>query len=248
MWRDLTAGLETGNHEQETLRKLHALEQDNLNLRQQLEQLTRCEARARYLANHDGLTGLCNRSLLMDRFVQAAAHADRCGRPMALMILDLDGFKAINDQHGHLVGDHLLQCVASHLREIARAGDTACRFGGDEFVMLLPDIGSLADARRVEDRIGKRIAGCLCMDDIDVTISASCGIALYPDDGDNWHDLLQAADRAMYGAKPRNRDQIPEEHTPRERRLSNRHGHWPVLNSDGAAPDAAVEKSTSLSN
>ncbi|MGB8717211.1 MAG: diguanylate cyclase, partial [Rhodanobacteraceae bacterium] len=89
---------------------------------------------------------------------------------------------------------------------------------------------------------------CLCMDDIDVTISASCGIALYPDDGDNWHDLLQAADRAMYGAKPRNRDQILEEHKTRERRLLSRHGHKPVLNSGDAAPDASVEKSTSLSN
>ena len=198
LWQLITNTRALHFREQESLQRIHTLQQANLSLAEKVEQLTHREARARYLANHDGLTGLCNRSLLMDRFVQAAAHADRYGHTMALLLFDLDGFKAVNDRFGHMAGDRLLQRIAEQLNKIARTGDTVCRYGGDEFVMLLPGIDSAANARLVAGRAGKCIADCLRMDNIQVTVGASCGIALYPDEGNNWHSLMEAADIAMY--------------------------------------------------
>ncbi|MDA3876017.1 MAG: GGDEF domain-containing protein [Halothiobacillus sp.] len=183
--------------------RIKHLEQHNARLAEAVEQLIQRVAKARYLANHDGLTGLCNRSLLMDRFVHAAAQAQRSGSPMALLLIDLDGFKLINDQFGHMAGDRLLQRVSGCLQKIARAGDTPCRYGGDEFLLLLPGVPSMAMARRVEKRIHQDILSCLREDDIDKDVSASCGIALYPGDGENWNTLMSAADAAMYRSKPK---------------------------------------------
>lgn len=183
--------------------RVPALEQENAELRERLETLTHREANARYLATHDGLTGLANRSLLMDRYIQAAAHAQRNQRPIALLVLDLDGFKAINDNHGHLIGDRVLQRIARELESTARAGDTACRYGGDEFVLLLASVDSLADARVVAEKVRVRMLDALRAEDIALDVTASCGIAMYPEDGDNWHALMEAADIAMYQDKPR---------------------------------------------
>ncbi len=239
VWDFITNTSNLRDRYKQASQRLQTLEQDNLGLRNKLELLTQREANARYLANHDGLTGLCNRSLLMDRFVQAAAHAKRSGHSIALLLFDLDGFKTVNDQFGHLAGDRLLQHMADHLVEIARAGDTVCRYGGDEFVVLQPGINSRADAEQVAQRVRQSIADCLLEDDIKVEVRASCGIALYPEDGENWHDLMKAADTAMYQSKP-GVWQSGNADKARDRRMGNRHDRIPMLRNSGtlgATPD-----------
>ena len=234
MWHLLAATAKSGDQYRSALHHLQALEQDNLSLRDKVEQLTKREASARYLANHDGLTGLCNRSLLMDRFVQASAHARRGGYPMALLLFDIDGFKTVNDRFGYLAGDRLLQRVADQLVEIAQVGDTSCRYGGDEFVLLLPSISSLADAERVEKRVREGIADCMSVDDIKIDLRASCGIALYPHDGANWHDLMQAADAAMYRSKAGSKHKGNDDKL-HDRPASSRHDRVPLLHLLDAA-------------
>lgn len=241
VWNFITTTGKLRDRYEQASQRLQTLEQDNLGLRDKLEQLTQREANARYLANHDGLTGLCNRSLLMDRFVQAAAHAKRCGHSIALLLFDLDGFKAVNDRFGHLAGDRLLKHMADHLVEIARAGDTICRYGGDEFVVLQPGINNRADAEQVVQRVTQSIGDCLLEDDIKLEVRASCGIALYPEDGENWHDLMEAADTAMCQSKP-DAWQSGNADKARDRRMGNRHDRIPTLRSPGtlgATPDNA---------
>ncbi len=197
------------------------LERDNARLRDKIAQLSELEASARYLANHDSLTGLCNRNLLMDRFERAAAHARHCGHTIALLLFDLDGFKAVNDRYGHLAGDRLLQRVAERISTTARAGDTSCRYGGDEFIMLLPGIDSAAVARMIVRRVQEGIVDCLRMDGIEAQVSASCGVALYPDHGENWDKLMAAADAAMYCSK-----RIHLQHGDQHWRQRHGSRHW----------------------
>lgn len=214
--------------------RINHLEQHNARLAEAIEQLIQRVARARYLANHDGLTGLCNRSLLMDRFVHASAQAQRGGLPMALLLLDLDGFKAVNDRFGHLAGDRLLQRISECLLAIARAGDTPCRYGGDEFLLLLVGVQSMAMAERVAQRIHRDILPCLRMDGIDADVTASCGIALYPGDGDNWNMLMSAADESMYRCK---RARLGEGSTKPGPNQFVRHNRDGLPLSDLIAPD-----------
>lgn len=218
-----------GRRQREAEQRVRELEQENSRLYKRVEQLTLREANARYLANHDGLTGLCNRSLLMDRFIHAAAHAKRSGEHMALLLLDLDDFKAINDRKGHLGGDHVLKCVAARLEDVARSADTVCRYGGDEFVILLPGLASEDAARTVAERAQQNISDCISVDDDDPTpLTASCGIALFPRDGDNWVDLLEAADAAMYRCKPPKHNDADVD-SAYHARWKRRHVHEPML-------------------
>ena len=163
------------------------------------------EARIRYLALHDALTGLPNRTLLEDRVSQDIAQARRNGKRVAVLMLDHDHFKHINDSLGHYVGDQLLEAVAIRLEACLRDGDTAARLGGDEFVISLPDITCSEDAEVVADKILAALTDAFPIEDRMLHIGGSIGISLCPDDGEDSGSLLRAADTAMYDAKQNGR-------------------------------------------
>lgn len=156
-----------------------------------------------HLAHHDTLTGLPNRRLLSDRLDQALALARRAGKRVALMVLDLDDFKIINDAQGHTVGDEVLIVVSQRLRGAVRESDTVARFGGDEFVVLLPDLALPRDAFLVAEKIIDALSEPVTIGERQFQLGVSIGIAHYPEDADNGERLLQYADVAMYQAKRR---------------------------------------------
>lgn len=164
------------------------------------------EQRMTHMAQHDFLTGLPNRMLLLDRMAQAFTHARRVGRKAAVMFLDLDRFKSINDMLGHVVGDKLLQEVASRISRTSRSGDTVCRLGGDEFVVMLTDIERTDDVSGIADKLLESVAGTCLIEGHEVEITTSIGISIFPDDGDDGSELLQHADAAMYHAKQSGRN------------------------------------------
>jgi len=164
------------------------------------------ERRITHMAQHDFLTGLPNRMLLLDRMAQALSHARRDGRKVAVMFLDLDRFKHINDMLGHVVGDKLLQEVAGRISRISRTGDTVCRLGGDEFVLMLPDIGKADDVSAIAQKLLESVAGNCVIDGHDIEITTSIGIAIFPDDGREGNEVLRHADAAMYHAKQSGRN------------------------------------------
>jgi diguanylate cyclase (GGDEF)-like protein/PAS domain S-box-containing protein len=159
------------------------------------------EARIEYLADHDALTDLANRNLLGDRITQAMAHARRDGLLLALLFLDLDRFKGINDSFGHGLGDALLLEVASRLKQVVREGDTVARQGGDEFIILLTDIQRPQDVTAVAHKIFDAFSAPFLIQEHELYISTSIGATLYPADGDDMQTLLRNADTAMYRAK-----------------------------------------------
>jgi diguanylate cyclase (GGDEF)-like protein/PAS domain S-box-containing protein len=156
--------------------------------------------------NHDALTGLANRHLLHDRLQQALFRADRRELTCAVMFLDLDHFKLVNDGLGHAAGDVLLKDVARELLEILRPEDTVARFGGDEFVLIATEIHDLAEVTVIAERIVTRLSQPVLIEKTEITVSASLGIALYPLDGASVEELLKNADAAMYHAKERGRN------------------------------------------
>ena len=166
------------------------------------------EARVREMAQRDHLTNLPNRALFQDRLELALTQAQRDGKHLALMFIDLDNFKPINDTHGHALGDQMLQEVARRIQGAIRASDTAGRIGGDEFVVLLPSIEGGEDARRVAEKIRAAIDEPYEMDGLALSISVSIGIALYPDDAEHPTELFRHADAAMYEAKEHGRNQV----------------------------------------
>jgi diguanylate cyclase (GGDEF)-like protein len=159
----------------------------------------------RHLATHDALTGLPNRVLLDDRLQQAIAHADRDMRSFAVLVIDLDRFKLINDSLGHRAGDELLQEVARRLLTVVRTADTVARFGGDEFVLIGTSIGDTEDAAGLAVRVMDVLQAPVRIATIDIHTSPSIGIAMYPDDGVSMQALLAHADAAMYSAKQHGR-------------------------------------------
>ena len=173
-------------------------------LRQEVIRLEQEVAQARHCAYHDELTGLPNRSLLLDRLNQALVQAARQQKQVGLLLLDLDGFKSINDSYGHAAGDTLLQRVAERLLCCIRGGDTACRYGGDEFVILLPEVDGEKSAAEVAQKLRAYLAKPYLVDDHSITVTASIGVAVYPSDGGDQSDLIRRADIAMYLAKARN--------------------------------------------
>ena len=151
-------------------------------------------------AFHDTLTGLPNRSLFQDRLVHAIARQDRDHRPLAVLLVDLDDFKTVNDSLGHAAGDELLKFVADSLRASLRPGDTAARLGGDEFAVLVEDMRGRADAVRVAERILNSLTKKLLIEGKEVFVNGSVGIAI-THGGDSADDVLRNADVAMYAAK-----------------------------------------------
>jgi len=168
----------------------------------------RAEQRMRHMAQHDPLTGLPNRALFSDRLHLALAAARRDRMPLALMFVDLDHFKPVNDRHGHAVGDALLRQVALRMQQAVRASDTVARIGGDEFVVLLRSVDTAAHALAVARKLGQALARPVDVGDQALQVSASIGVALCPDHGDDELALSRAADLAMYAAKQAGRNQV----------------------------------------
>lgn len=162
----------------------------------------------RHMAQHDPLTQLPNRALFSDRLQAALARARRERSPAALMFVDLDHFKPVNDACGHAVGDSLLIAAAERMRECLRESDTLARIGGDEFVVLLPHIDSRDDARQVAERIRASIALPFHIGPHLIGISVSIGICIFPDHADDEVGLMKCADVAMYRAKELGRDRL----------------------------------------
>jgi diguanylate cyclase (GGDEF)-like protein len=159
-----------------------------------------------YIAQHDFLTDLPNRMMLHDRLTQAIAHAGREQRKVAVMFLDLDRFKAINDTLGHLVGDKLLKIVASRITSVARVSDTVSRLGGDEFAIMLPYIENMDDIATIAVKLLTSVAGPCVIDGNDIEVTTSIGISVFPEDGDDSESLIAHADAAMYQAKGNGRN------------------------------------------
>ncbi|MBD2464194.1 CHASE2 domain-containing protein [Oscillatoria sp. FACHB-1407] len=164
-------------------------------------ELRQAEDRLRRMAYHDALTGLPNRELLSDRLNQSLEWAQEHDQLVALLFLDLDGFKQINDTYGHDMGNLLLKAVAQRLTRCLRSSDTVARYGGDEFVVLLPAIPSVQDIARVADKILQTLTQQFVLDGKVILVSTSIGISIYPRDTHNQDELIKKADIAMYEAK-----------------------------------------------
>jgi len=156
-------------------------------------------------AQHDFLTGLPNRALLNDRINQAITMASRHGKRIAVLFLDLDGFKHVNDSLGHAVGDKLLQSVAKRLAGCVRASDTVSRLGGDEFFVLLSEVDPPEDTATAAKRLSKQVKEKYSIDGHDLHLTASIGVSVYPDHGMNAETLIMNADTAMYHIKKNGR-------------------------------------------
>ena len=164
--------------------------------------------RIAYMAHHDVLTNLPNRALFFEKVAQALALATRHGTRLALLFIDLDQFKPINDTWGHAVGDLVLQAAAQRMTERVRAADVIGRIGGDEFVVLLTDVQDEASAIRVAEGIGEALRQPFVLDDKTLSISSSIGMAFFPDHGRDAIELARHADEAMYRAKEAGRDRL----------------------------------------
>lgn len=200
--RDITA------HNRAVTALRHSIE----NLEQRVEERTRAlstevverrraEEKMRHIASHDGLTGLPNRSLLFDRLEQATKRTHRDAKKYAILFIDLDGFKPINDSLGHDIGDEVLKSVSERLLSSVRETDTAARFGGDEFVVLLTDLDTKEAAGLIAKKIIAKLAEPMNFGGIKAKVGASIGIAFYPDNADSAEGVLKKADNAMYDVK-----------------------------------------------
>ncbi|HEX8986763.1 MAG TPA: diguanylate cyclase [Rhodocyclaceae bacterium] len=159
------------------------------------------EDQIRFLAQHDGLTGLPNRTLLRERLLRAIAHAQRNGKKVAVIFLDLDDFKVINDTYGHPAGDEMLRVVGRRLSDTVRREDTVARLGGDEFILVLEELSNLDGIPGIARKIIDTVARPVVFEGIEMQTATSVGICFYPDDGHNPDELLKHADAAMYIAK-----------------------------------------------
>lgn len=159
------------------------------------------ELRLFYMANHDRLTNLANRNLFYDRLHHAISRLNRNGRSLAVLFLDMDRFKPVNDTYGHATGDRVLQMIAARLKLELRIEDTVARLGGDEFVVLLEEVESKDEVNQVVERLKQAIECPYEVEDYCVRLGVSIGVAYYPEDGVLIEELLQVADRKMYGEK-----------------------------------------------
>jgi diguanylate cyclase (GGDEF)-like protein/PAS domain S-box-containing protein len=166
----------------------------------------RAEEELAYMATHDSLTGLPNRTLFSDRLTMALTQARRSKKNLAVMLLDLDYFKDVNDTLGHSMGDQLLRAVGNRLGGLLRKGDTIARIGGDEFLLLLPELLQIEYATTLAQKILHVFREPFVFNDHQLHITTSIGIAIFPDDGDNADTLMKSADIAMYRAKNKGRD------------------------------------------
>ena len=171
-----------------------------------ITQRRQAEERLGYLATHDVLTNLANRMLFEERLTHAIVHAKRFGRKVAVMYLDLDRFKLVNDTLGHNAGDEVLKMVAERIVANVRANDTVARMGGDEFALVLEEVDDVRDVGRVARKLLDEVGRAIDIVDRQIFVTPSIGISIYPDDGTEAEDLILLADQAMYGAKSRGRN------------------------------------------
>ena len=164
------------------------------------------EEQVKHLAFHDPLTNLPNRLLFNDRLTLAVAQAHRHNQRLAVLFLDLDRFKVINDSLGHSIGDELLRQVAERIQEYVREGDTVARLGGDEFTLLVPGISAEEDAAKIARKICEAIHDPFWIDGRELFVTTSVGVSVYPSDGHDGETLVRNADSAMYRAKDQGRD------------------------------------------
>ncbi|WP_220732306.1 EAL domain-containing protein [Shewanella morhuae] len=176
----------------------------------------------RFLASFDTLTGLPNRTLFQDRLSHAISHAHRTQNIVALLFLDLDRFKHINDSMGHPVGDMLLKAVARRLQNAVRDGDTVARLGGDEFTIILEGVATIKAATVIAEKVLKAFQAPFLLDDKSLTISTSIGISLYPSDAEDADSLIKFADTAMYHAKSSGRNNF-QFYTHKLNQIATRH-------------------------
>jgi diguanylate cyclase (GGDEF)-like protein/PAS domain S-box-containing protein len=187
--------------EQRVVERTAELASANSQLQEEVFERMQAEQRIWHIAHHDGLTGLPNRTLLHDRLEQSLALAKRGQHRVAVMFLDLDRFKNVNDTLGHAVGDDLLKHVAERLASVVRAVDTVSRLGGDEFVIVLHELLSPDDAVQVAEKILNALASVVSIGGHQLRATTSIGISIFPDDGDEVFALMKNADTAMYHAK-----------------------------------------------
>ncbi|TAK08875.1 MAG: GGDEF domain-containing protein, partial [Candidatus Manganitrophaceae bacterium] len=170
---------------------------------EEIKERKRAEDHLQFMASHDALTRLPNRTVFTDRLTQAILRARRYPNRIAVLFLDLDGFKEINDSFGHVIGDRLLREAAERLIRSVRASDTVSRLGGDEFTIILPDLAEANKIKGIAQTIVNALAEPFNMEGYLLSVTASVGISLYPLDGDDADLLLKNADEAMYRAKKR---------------------------------------------
>lgn len=187
----------------------NALHEANTTLNRQLAENEQLQQQLRQMAVVDPLTGLYNRRHLEEALPREIARAQRDGEPLALVMLDIDHFKGINDRYGHLVGDQLLIMFAAVLRDEIRAADIACRYGGEEFLLMLPTLDQHTAAERAEHWRQRLEQTAVRLDDgRSVSTTVSLGVACYPEHGADWDHLVSAADQALYAAKASGRNRV----------------------------------------
>ncbi|HWX36049.1 MAG TPA: GGDEF domain-containing protein [Steroidobacteraceae bacterium] len=185
------------------LREIETLRATNALLVREIAALKEREARTQRLAHRDDLTGLYNRRRMRELLDSAIAEAARHGQCVGLLFIDLNGFKSINDAYGHAAGDRILSHVATRIAGRVRTGDIVCRFGGDEFVVVLPSVPDAKAVARVADAIRERLALPYWIDDNEQHLTAAIGESMYPHDGESADVLLHRADQTMYRLKVR---------------------------------------------
>ncbi len=177
-----------------------------IGITREINELKRTELDLQHLATHDMLTGMPNRYLMIDRLTQVLAHSNRTGSTFAVLFLDVDDFKAVNDDHGHDFGDLVIHAMADKLIASVRSSDTVARIGGDEFVVILEALPDRSAAAAVAAKIRDRLGQAFVLNGRDVKATVSIGISFYPDNGDDAEVLVRAADYAMYLAKRAGKD------------------------------------------
>lgn len=213
-----------GRTPSEERRELQRLRISHAQLLREVAALKQREAQIQQLADRDALTGLYGRRRMRELLESSIAQAAQLWQCVGLLFIDLNGFKAVNDEYGHAQGDKILTTVATRICARVRTGDFVCRYGGDEFVVILPSIPDAAAVTRVADTIRERVAFPYWIQGGEQHLTAAIGESMYPHDGANADELLQCADQAMYRMKERlARPMLSLGGTPR-RRPSRRRG------------------------